>query len=37
MRRYLETDPPLERVLIVCYRTEVYESYREALQEMVPE
>jgi O-acetyl-ADP-ribose deacetylase (regulator of RNase III) len=37
MRRFLETDPPLERLLVVCFRTEVYESYREALQEMVPE
>jgi O-acetyl-ADP-ribose deacetylase (regulator of RNase III) len=37
IRRHLENDPPLERVLVVCYRGEVYEAYREALQEMVPE
>jgi O-acetyl-ADP-ribose deacetylase (regulator of RNase III) len=37
IKRFLETDPPIERLLVVCYRPEVYEAYREALQEMVPD
>jgi O-acetyl-ADP-ribose deacetylase (regulator of RNase III) len=37
MRRFLETEPPLERLLVVCYPTTVYEAYHDALQEMVPE
>ena len=36
-RRFLEANPAVERVLAVCFGGEVYDAYREALQELVPE
>jgi O-acetyl-ADP-ribose deacetylase (regulator of RNase III) len=37
IRRALEASPDLERVLAVCYGGGVYDAYRDALQELVPE
>jgi O-acetyl-ADP-ribose deacetylase (regulator of RNase III) len=37
IKRFLERNALAERVLVVCYTTEVYDAYRAALQEFVPE
>ena len=37
IRRALEANSDLERVLAVCYGGGVYDAYRDALQELVPE
>ncbi len=37
IRRFLEGNTAVERVLVVCFTEEVYDAYRSALQELVPE
>ena len=37
VRRFLEGNTEVERVLVVCFTEEVYDAYRGALQELVPE
>src|SRR5262249_51204961 len=37
IRFFLEANADLERVLVVCYTDEVYEAYRDVLQQLVPE
>jgi O-acetyl-ADP-ribose deacetylase len=37
MKRFLEVERDFERLLVVCFTSDVYDAYREALQEMVPE
>jgi O-acetyl-ADP-ribose deacetylase (regulator of RNase III) len=37
IKRFLERNTEAERVLVVCYTTEVYDAYRAALQDFVPE
>jgi O-acetyl-ADP-ribose deacetylase (regulator of RNase III) len=36
IRAFLESHPDFERVLVVCFTSEVYEAYRSALQDLVP-
>ena len=37
IREVLERNSEIERVVVVCFTAEVYEAYREVLQEFVPE
>ena len=37
VRRFLEGNTEVERVLVVCFNEEVYDAYRSALQELVPD
>ena len=37
IRRFLEGNAEVERVLVVCFSDEVYDAYRSALQELVPD
>ena len=37
IKRFLEGNTAVERVLVVCFGEEVYDAYRSALQELVPD
>ena len=37
IKTFLERNPEAERVLVVCFSENVYEAYREVLQDFVPE
>jgi O-acetyl-ADP-ribose deacetylase (regulator of RNase III) len=37
IKRFLEGNTAVERVLVVCFSEEVYDAYRSALQELVPD
>jgi O-acetyl-ADP-ribose deacetylase (regulator of RNase III) len=37
IRRFLESNTEVERVLVVCWTSEVYDAYREVLQDLIPE
>lgn len=37
IRAFLECNQEVEKVVVVCYTPDVYDAYREVLQELVPE
>ena len=37
VRSFLEREPDVDRVLVVCFGRDVYDAYRTVLQELVPE
>jgi O-acetyl-ADP-ribose deacetylase (regulator of RNase III) len=37
MKRFLEPNPDVERVLMVCFGDDAYDAHRSVLQELVPE
>jgi O-acetyl-ADP-ribose deacetylase len=37
IKRFLEANAAVERVLVVCFTEEVHDAYRSALQELVPD
>jgi O-acetyl-ADP-ribose deacetylase len=37
IKSFLEANAAVERVLVVCFSEEVYDAYRSALQELVPD
>jgi len=37
MKRFLEGNQAVERVVVVCFTADVYDAYRSALQDLVPE
>jgi O-acetyl-ADP-ribose deacetylase (regulator of RNase III) len=37
IKRFLEGNAKVERVLVVCFTDEVYDAYRAVLQELVPD
>src|SRR4051812_20343180 len=37
MRRFLEREPEVDRVLVVCFGRDVYDAYHGVLRDLVPE